>query len=54
MLNGNLYIGYGDPASANYKQLAEMESLNFRDTFIDLKHVKESFPGATVSLKSCW
>jgi intron-binding protein aquarius len=41
-----VFLGIGDPASASYTRLAnQLESVDFRDTFIDWKHLTESFPG---------
>eukprot|EP00055_Hartaetosiga_balthica_P013350 m.68179 g.68179 ORF g.68179 m.68179 type:complete len:1471 (-) comp8237_c0_seq1:466-4878(-) len=38
------FLGYGDPAQAHYENLSSrMASLNFRDTFLDSAHAKESF-----------
>ncbi|KAI8336492.1 DEAD helicases superfamily protein [Blakeslea trispora] len=37
-------LGYGDPASAHYANMSQRErSINFRDTFMDWQHLKESF-----------
>ena len=47
-----VFLGYGDPASANYKNLPNrLESIDFRDTFLDWEHLKESFPGMSVEPK---
>ncbi|KAI9315690.1 P-loop containing nucleoside triphosphate hydrolase protein [Dichotomocladium elegans] len=44
-----VFLGYGDPASAHYSALPDrIQKLNFRDTFLDWEHVKESFPQKTV------
>ena len=41
-----VFLGYGDPASATYTRLAnKLEAVDFRDTFIDWQHLVESFPG---------
>lgn len=41
-----VYLGYGDPKSATYTQLEnKILSLDYRDTFLDWEHLKESFPG---------
>ena len=40
-----VFLGYGDPASATYTRLAnQLGALDFRDTFIDWEHLVESFP----------
>ena len=47
-----VFLGYGNPAGANYTQLENrLESLDFRDTFVDWQHLTESLPGR-VSLTS--
>ena len=39
-------LGYGDPAGATYTRLANrLETVDFRDTFLDWQHLIESFPG---------
>ena len=51
-----VFLGYGDPASATYTRLAnKLKAVDFRDTFIDWQHLVESFPGkvglALISLR---
>lgn len=44
-----VFMGYGDPASASYQRLAnKLHSIDFRDTFLDWQHLVESFPGKTI------
>jgi intron-binding protein aquarius len=44
-----VFLGYGDPTSANYTQLPEkILTLDFRDTFLDWEHLHISFPGKTI------
>ncbi|KAL0096664.1 aquarius [Phycomyces blakesleeanus] len=44
-----VFLGYGDPSSANYTKLPNrIRELNFRDTFLNWDHLKESFPGKIV------
>lgn len=44
-----VFLGYGDPSSAHYSKMPnQFQKMNFRDTFLDWDHVKESFPGKTV------
>ncbi|KAI2792170.1 RNA helicase aquarius [Penicillium oxalicum] len=45
----DVFLGYGDPASAHYPQLANrLQSVDFLDTFLDWHHLVESFPGKTI------
>ncbi|PCG97984.1 CWF11 family [Penicillium occitanis (nom. inval.)] len=44
-----IFLGYGDPASARYTELPNrVKSIDFRDTFLDWQHLVESFPGKTI------
>lgn len=44
-----VFLGYGDPASANYKRLpSRLKRIDYRDTFLDWQHLIESLPGKTV------
>jgi intron-binding protein aquarius len=44
-----VFLGYGDPASATYKRLPNrLKSTDYRDTFMDWQHLVESLPGKTV------
>ncbi|EED18330.1 DEAD helicases superfamily protein (Aquarius), putative [Talaromyces stipitatus ATCC 10500] len=44
-----IFLGYGDPASARYTELPNRaKSIDFRDTFLDWQHLVESFPGKTI------
>lgn len=44
-----VFLGYGDPASATYARLSnQLKAIDFRDTFVDWKHLVDSFPGKTV------
>lgn len=41
----DILLGYGDPGAAHYSELSDKEpTLDFNDTFIDLNHLKQSFP----------
>ncbi|KAH8895079.1 P-loop containing nucleoside triphosphate hydrolase protein [Thozetella sp. PMI_491] len=41
-----VFLGYGDPAGATYKQLPNrIKKIDYRDTFLDWQHLIESFPG---------
>lgn len=49
----DILLGYGDPGSAHYSQMPQQaRSLDFNDTFLDYKHIEESFPEYKVS-KRC-
>lgn len=47
----NIFLGYGDPAGAQYQSIAEdspesfIRTIDFKDTFLDVQHLKDSFPG---------
>lgn len=44
-----VFLGYGDPAGATYKQLPNcLKRINFRDTFLDWQHLIESLPGKII------
>ncbi|KAH7380195.1 hypothetical protein BKA66DRAFT_571267 [Pyrenochaeta sp. MPI-SDFR-AT-0127] len=44
-----VFLGYGDPASATYKRLSNrLQSIDFRDTFLDWQHLIESLPGKSI------
>lgn len=41
----NLFLGYGDPGSARYDKLStQLNTIDFRDTFVDRDHLLESYP----------
>ena len=41
-----VFLGYGDPASASYARLSnQLKAIDFRDTFVDWQHLVDSFPG---------
>jgi intron-binding protein aquarius len=41
----DIFIGYGDPAAANYKQMPNyIETMDWNDTFLDMEHLKACFP----------
>ncbi|XP_017083650.2 RNA helicase aquarius [Drosophila eugracilis] len=41
----DILLGYGDPGAAHYSNMTNQErSLEFNDTFLDYKHLVESFP----------
>ncbi|KPM46276.1 Intron-binding protein aquarius [Neonectria ditissima] len=44
-----VFLGYGDPAGANYKNLPNRaKKVDFRDTFLDWQHLTESMPGKII------
>ncbi|KAI8645377.1 hypothetical protein BD408DRAFT_411814 [Parasitella parasitica] len=44
-------LGYGDPASANYKNMPNRErKVNLCDTFIDFEHLKTCFEGKNLQI----
>ncbi|KAK1983856.1 intron-binding protein aquarius [Colletotrichum cereale] len=44
-----VFLGYGDPAGATYKQLPNrIKSIDYRDTFLDWQHLTGSLPGKVV------
>ena len=44
-----VFLGYGDPTSANYTQLeSKLPVVDFRDTFMDWEHLVESFPSRSL------
>ncbi|KAH9877238.1 hypothetical protein IAQ61_002601 [Plenodomus lingam] len=44
-----VFLGYGDPASATYKRLPNrLNSIDFRDTFLNWEHLIESLPGKSI------
>lgn len=41
----DILLGYGNPASAQWKNMPEpLERIDFKDTFLDAQHLRESFP----------
>jgi intron-binding protein aquarius len=44
-----VFLGYGDPAGATYKNLPNrVKKIDYRDTFLDWQHLIESLPGKIV------
>ncbi|KKY17486.1 putative dead helicase superfamily protein [Phaeomoniella chlamydospora] len=47
-----VFLGYGDPTSAKWTQLDnKVPAMDFRDTFLDWAHLKESFPERGVEVE---
>lgn len=45
----DILLGYGDPEAAHYSRMPKQERvMNFNDTFLDIEHLRESFPGYEV------
>ena len=48
-----VFLGYGDPRGATYPHYThQLQRVDFRDTFLDWRHLVESLPGK-VSIRSC-
>jgi len=48
----DVFLGYGNPNSAHYSQLKkQIREIDFRDTFLDLDHLKSAFPGMNIKAK---
>ena len=46
----DIILGYGDPGAAHYSQRENaLTTLDFNDTFLDLNHLKQSFPQSQIS-----
>ena len=56
----NIFLGYGDPAGAQYTNIAKqnpetfISNVDFKDTFLDSEHLVNSFPGVTLSQSWSW
>lgn len=49
----NIILGYGDPGAARYSRMPdEIPTMDFNDTFLDLDHLKSSFPGYELKIKT--
>ena len=52
----DLVLGYGNPSAASFRSLEQTKQIEavgvtYADTFLDVKHIVESFPTATVEIK---
>lgn len=48
----DVLLGFGDPSSANYVNLPnQLKTLDYKDTFINIEHLKSSFPDYNIELK---
>jgi intron-binding protein aquarius len=45
----DIFLGYGDPAAAQWNKMPDLlEIVDFKDTFLDAQHLRESFPSCDV------
>ncbi|KAJ2944746.1 hypothetical protein O0L34_g1634 [Tuta absoluta] len=48
----DIVLGYGDPGQAHYTRMPnEIPTLDFNDTFLDMEHLRSSFPGYEIKVK---
>ncbi|XP_042485253.1 RNA helicase aquarius, partial [Macadamia integrifolia] len=46
----NIFLGYGNPSAAQWTNMANLlETVDFKDTFLDADHLRDSFTGFEVS-----
>lgn len=46
-----VFLGFGDPSGANHARLNNrLNSVDFRDTFLDWAHLKDALPGRTLEV----
>lgn len=49
----NIFLGYGNPSAAQWTNMPDLlEVVDFKDTFLDADHLRESFPGYQVCFMS--
>jgi intron-binding protein aquarius len=49
----DIILGYGDPGAAHYSRLPnEIPELDFNDTFLDMDHLRSSFPEHTIKVNT--
>ncbi|XP_024936105.1 RNA helicase aquarius isoform X2 [Cephus cinctus] len=49
----NIILGYGDPGAARYFRMPdEIPTMDFNDTFLDIDHLKSSFPGYEIKVST--
>lgn len=47
----NIILGYGDPGAAQYSRMPdELAVMDFNDTFLDMNHLRASFPGYEIKV----
>lgn len=48
----NIFLGYGNPSAAQWANMPDLlEKIDFKDTFLDAEHLRESFPNHEVKLQ---
>ncbi|KAL6757285.1 hypothetical protein V8C86DRAFT_1695364 [Haematococcus lacustris] len=50
----DIFLGYGDPGAAQWRQLPQeqlLHTVDFKDTFLNAQHVLDSFPSYAVSFR---
>jgi intron-binding protein aquarius len=46
----NIFLGYGNPSAAQWTNMPDLlETIDFKDTFLDAEHVVQSFPAFQVN-----
>ncbi|XP_028166188.1 RNA helicase aquarius isoform X2 [Ostrinia furnacalis] len=49
----DIVLGYGDPGQAHYTRMPnEIPTLDFNDTFLDMEHLRNSFPGYEIKVQT--
>ncbi|XP_034238562.1 RNA helicase aquarius isoform X1 [Thrips palmi] len=49
----DIILGYGDPSAAHYSRMPnEIAKLDWNDTFLDLDHLRDSFPNHEVKVRT--
>ncbi|EFN59246.1 hypothetical protein CHLNCDRAFT_29663 [Chlorella variabilis] len=49
----DILLGYGDPGAAQYKHMDGcLQTVDFKDTFLDADHVREAFPGWKIEFRN--
>ncbi|XP_043273212.1 RNA helicase aquarius [Venturia canescens] len=49
----NIILGYGDPGAARYSRMPdEIPTMDFNDTFLDIDHLRNSFPGYDIRIEA--
>ncbi|XP_008556253.1 RNA helicase aquarius [Microplitis demolitor] len=49
----DIILGYGNPGAAEYSEMPNrISTMDFNDTFLDIDHLKSSFPGYKIKVKS--
>ncbi|XP_049959812.1 RNA helicase aquarius [Schistocerca serialis cubense] len=49
----DIILGYGDPGAAHYTRMPnEIDTMDFNDTFLDMDHLRASFPDYEIRVKT--